>query len=647
MTSCKRLHRGFTFIEVLVALVIIAIGVAGLVSLQRMFIQSSERASSRTAAMEVAQRKIAQLRFQEFADLAAGSETVSLSGEQFSSSWSVTSQYFVAGTWVTASSPSAPTPLPAEPDAKAVLVSVGWTERGGASENLEVESWFTSVQARDGGLAVTQPGAREQPQVTYNPGAAPEVIAVRLTDDGTADTYQVKETTKPTPQVQRQGDRLQVSFNTVTYNQATQTQRIEDFATVNCACQFDGQVDGIGKAPARLTLIDGVLMLDPEGGRVVNNKVTGIPEPKVSQSPLCSICCRDHHDNTELVNEGVVYRNDSLRTQSGNHRHFKNVGGLAVAGQGETYEESCRLRRVNGLFEVYPDWQLEAVSVMSSEFLVSSASNLNYSDYVRSVVKALVLGQQLPAEPSGRGLNVVPGRYQLIGRAIYLDDMSNSHLTAVRAAIAANESDWIEKVPFYEVNLTLLGEWASTNSAVAEVSNEAIQTIVNPDQDYYGTYSRGRVQALDDGTATIRMQSQSGNASILANQAIHPDDTGSSKTSSLNVSVTSQVDEETELFSVTGDLRCITRDNKGNEVACKSSDLNNLSISVSNLNISCELKKGTGNSTSSFSCDGVPSGSTFSISFSLSGASASITPSTVIVENLSHNEVHNILIEIF
>ena len=38
MTSCKNKSTGFTFVEVLVALVIIAIGVAGLVSLQRMFI---------------------------------------------------------------------------------------------------------------------------------------------------------------------------------------------------------------------------------------------------------------------------------------------------------------------------------------------------------------------------------------------------------------------------------------------------------------------------------------------------------------------------------------------------------------------------------------------------------------------------------
>lgn len=98
----NRKARGFTFVEVLVALVIIAIGVAGLVSLQRMFIQSSTRATERTAAMEMAQEKIEELRFTQYNALAAGTDTEQRQGKTFSLSWTSTDQYLVAGTWVTA-----------------------------------------------------------------------------------------------------------------------------------------------------------------------------------------------------------------------------------------------------------------------------------------------------------------------------------------------------------------------------------------------------------------------------------------------------------------------------------------------------------------------------------------------------------------
>lgn len=635
--------RGFTFVEVLVALVIIAVGVAGLVSLQRLFLQSSTRATERTAAMEIAQAKLEELRFTEYASLSAGTDSEVRAGKTYSLSWDVTSQYLVGAGWVPAGSPSEPDPLPPEPHAKSVAMSVSWTERAGDAESLALSAWYSSIEGRDGGLVVTQPGARWTPRVTYNPGAAPEVIAVRLTDDANAQAYQVKETTKPAPLVQQEGDKLQVTFNTVTYDEASKTQRIEDFATVNCTCAFK-DVGDEGLTPARLTLQQGKLMLDPYGSqperKMVGVAIAGQPE-------LCDLCCRDHHDSDEMVAAGNVYRTESgERLPSGDHRHFKNVNGqLVQARLGDEYEESCRMRRVDGYYVTYPDWELEAVSIMNSDYLVNSATIVNYTKYVRDVVYSKIMGTAMPAEPEGRDDEYIPGAYQLIARGIYLDRMTPDHLEAVRTAIESNEPDWLAKVPFYEVNLTLLGNWTSSLPTVAEVTSDEIKTIFKPEENYYGYYSRGRLQALSGGTTTIDFDVNGGNASVLGSSVIHLDEEGEHYASQKYATVVASDDQDVTLYSVTGEINCQYYKSQGNSPGyeqCKSNDFSGLVINISDLNAECTYTDGKQKETPSYSCSGIRAGSSPMITFSHPNQREPFSPPFVKIIDISANEVQNI-----
>lgn len=534
--------------------------------------------------------------------------------------------------------------MPSEPDAKAIAVTVSWIERAGDNESLTLEAWFNNVEGRDGGLVVTQPNPRQKPSVTYNPGAAPEVIAVRLTDDANAEQYQVKETTKPTPQVERRGDRLQVTFNTVTYDEATQTQRIEDFVTVSCACSFVG-VGDTGRTPARLILEGGYLVLDPNGSQPTT-KMVGTPADS-NQPELCSLCCRDHHDSTEMYQSGNVYREESAfaRLPSGDHRHFTNVNGsLVQAGLGDVYEESCRMRRVDGYYVTYPDWDIKAVSAMSSQYLVNLATNANYTDYVRSVVRALVLGQALPAEPADRDIEVVPGAYQLIGRAIYLDKMTSSHLSAVQTAIQNGESNWLAKVPFYEVNLTLLGEWSSSNPGVATVTSEPIETIVDPENNYYGTYSRGRLQTVSGGTTLVDINVGGGNASILGNGAVHANDVGVNYSSALNATVVAQDTDNVELYSITGEINCLYNKVTGQTStweACKSNDFRDVVVNSSEPNVTCTLSTIGNTNTTGYSCDGIRAGTSLTISFGSTTPNTTFDPSSFTVQAISSNVTQN------
>ncbi|RUO49377.1 prepilin-type N-terminal cleavage/methylation domain-containing protein [Pseudidiomarina donghaiensis] len=640
MTS-KNYVRGFTFVEVLVALVIIAVGVAGLVSLQSHFLKSSVRASDRATALSLAQAHIEDMRFQMYEDLASGSNTESVSGKTFALDWSVSPQYFNSG-WVTTGDANLPNPLPAEPDAKAVAVTVTWTARGGETETVSTEAWLSRFEMRDGGLATTAPPPRNEPKVTYTPGAAPEVVAIKLTDDSNATVYQVKETTRPTPRIQSKGDKRMVTFDTVTYDQATQTQRVEDFVTVDCLCKFDGVQADVGVTPQRLTLVDGQLALDPDGGTQVT-KMVGVPADS-NQLELCDKCCRDHHDNFDMVAEGNVYRHESFgaRMPSGDHRHFRWSNGFLVqAGLGENYLESCRMRRVDGWYEVYSDWQMHAVTASTSDYLVNETSAANYGDYVRSVVRALIKGEPLPEPLNDRDTTIVPGAYQFIGRAIYLDDMTNEHLATVRQAITNDEPDWITKVPFYEVNVTLLGEWDSSLEAVATVTNEEISTIVNPEEDYYGNYSRGRVQAISGGQSTVNIVVNEGNSGILGVAPIHPNEVNQTIASNLTVTVRAVTeDDQTNLYSISGQFECLYRKVTGQGEsweACKKNDYNGLTISTSDLNISCDFNYvGTGG-TPSYSCSGIRQGSNLTVTISSTAGNTVFEPSTITVSDINTN----------
>ncbi len=641
----KQQKKGFTFVEVLVALVIIAVGVAGLVSLQRMFLQSSTRATERTAAMEMAQEKIEELRFTQYASLAGGTDSDERAGKTFSLNWTVGSQYLVGSGWVPAGSPSEPDPLPPEPDAKAVTLTVSWVERAGDAASLTMEAWFNKIESRDGGMVVTQPGARAQPRVTYSPGAAPEVMALRLTDDANAEAYQVKETTKPVPLVEKfDGDKLQVTFNTVTYDEASKTQRIEDFVTVNCTCELVDEGNS-GMTPARLTLQNGRLQLDPNGSQP-EDKMVGRAIEK--QPELCDMCCRDHHDSNEMVEAGTVYRTElGERLPSGDHRHFTNKNGVLVqAGRDDQYEESCRMRRVDGYYVTYPDWELEAVTIMNSDYLVEPATSNNYTKYVRDVVYNRVMGEGLPAEPAGRDDEYIPGLYQLIARGVYLDRMSPDHLAAVRAAIEDNRDDWLSLVPFYEVNLTLLGKWESSLPDVASVtSDEDIVTIDDPEGNYY-EYSRGRLAAKTAGTTEVSFNVNSGNASILGSSYIHEDEQGELYTSEKNATVIATDDQDVSLYSVSGDIECEIRPNGNNQQykPCKPNDFKGFSVSITDLNASCEFFDGKGQSKTEYTCKGIRAGSSPVISFHYEDEGARFEPSFIgePLTNISESKQINI-----
>ncbi|MCU7555726.1 prepilin-type N-terminal cleavage/methylation domain-containing protein [Alteromonas sp. ASW11-19] len=645
--------KGFTLVEVLVVSFIIMVGVTGFVTLQSEFMRNDAKLNLRGVAMQLAQEKMDDLRqfdvlevtpgevaYNDIDDdlggtLAAGEVLVRIKTDagrtySFTRNWQVTDQYYVdtdadgqADTWVPEGDPAVPVPTPVLSGKKVVEVSVTWTEHQGGTKSLQLEGSVAPVPVSRSFQATNETdNAKAQPTVNYTPGLAPDVIAYDL---GNGESI---ETSKPVPDIDNRGENNIVQFETIRYiDLPEQNDKLEqeDFLTVNCACKLAG--NGEGFTPS-MTIYDGSELVVQSGEKI--SKTTGVVADN-QQPPICNACCRDHHDTGEMISSEVYYR-----AESGNpHKHYKRQpnGSFTVASAvGDPYDEVCRFRRVDGYFEIYPDWQLIDILEFDDNYLSTEAALDTYRRYSEGVVEAKIMGSSLPAKPAGRSITVTPGGYQLIARGIYLDRMTASHKSALESMIRSGESDWKAIAPFYDVNLTLLSSWYSDDPEVATVTNQAIDTIVDPVNDFYGTYSRGRVEALSDGDAGIQVLALGNNTGITGTPAVSPSDVANARVdNSLIVTVDSKSSSE-KFYALIGDINCLITVNNA-EQSCETNnskksnyvDLSSLAITNSPSRFTCPITIPKGKSTPFFSCEDISENWTGDIIFAFSKPGYQVT----------------------
>ena len=407
------LQAGFGLMEVLIAIVIFAIGMLALASLQGSLTRSSTDANLRTTAAHIAERTIEDLRgfgmidtdpaglINAYNDIVTeGATTITDGGIPFTRSITVTDWYYdVASDTFEYAAPAGI----AVSDFKEVEVTVAWGADAGFQ--TDDENAITSADLGSGEIIVsafvssssTQGSARVTTQKEdndFNPFVSftPENLPLDL--GGGA----YKESTLPVPNVIRVDELVETRFDVVTYstgNDGSVFRRREEFIAVSCECILKAPPGN--EAGRRPTIWAGdeyteVDFIDKPYGVKANN----------IQSPFCDTCCQDHHDggtgtNDPSGDEGAIqynpFRNDDdyvvAGTFAGDHKHFSKDrrGNLTLADAvDDVYVEACKMVRKDGFFRVGHDLRQEGLNVFQYDFLLTSGEIADYSAYVTGEV---------------------------------------------------------------------------------------------------------------------------------------------------------------------------------------------------------------------------------------------------------------------
>lgn len=380
-------QKGIGLIEIMVALVVVAIGILGIAQLQTKVVRSASDANARAIAAVLAQKKIDQLRsfnflstnntefgagdfaFDEITSESAVTISDALSNTQFQLTTNLVGDYYYGATDFTAATTSGT----GTPDFKVVEVLVTWTDIDNSSQQYKVKTVIDGYPPQFSSLKGNSTVGSSPPIIPYTPEAAPDVVPVTL-DIGD----KKKESSKPVPEVSKKGDSTTVSFETVTYNNIdvvnnlADTVKREDFLTAKCLCRngpssnssqiLEGSTTWSEQDLQLEDITDLVSVTPPINDTDVDNSGGEL------QAAECSICCRDGED-----------------TASG----FK----------------SCRLKRIDGVYRIMDEWKMVAFNVIPSSYFnngddgdsddslaamdnTKQAANIaRYSDYVISVLR--------------------------------------------------------------------------------------------------------------------------------------------------------------------------------------------------------------------------------------------------------------------
>lgn len=572
---------GFSLLDVLISIAIFAFGILALVQLQGSLGRSAADASQRTVAVNLAEEIIEKKRgfarlttdpdgnVPAYADIVGGTQYRTRGGIVYRVDTEVSDHYYSGGTVTT-------TPPPARPnsDFKVIDVTVNWdsgqefrvdsdtqASLGSGSVRLTDVIASTTSAASARGLATGNLNAAG-PEVQYDPGSRPDVISITLGNN------RFKESTVPLPDVIRQDERVETTFDVVTYSQfdeAASFIRREEFRAISCACTLRVPTSSAqgGHRPTVWTgkqYAPGEFVSKPYGVSASNQ-----------QSIFCDVCCRDHHDGGTGADDDP---NDPGRTRydpfkgvdeywgspsalAGDHRHYNrdSQGNLILAQtDGATYLEACRLVRKDGYFRTAQDLRAESLNNFPASYLNTDSGVAAYSsfvtrsvlDYEAQVGSTNLYEQQDPPpvfpEPSAvdppvtfpatsisnaTPLPTVTGATsrQLQTRGIYLDYLSDELRVAINCLRLGGSGDdcetpgvitALEIIPFYDVQLTWLARWTETpNNNPVDVTNEAVKTN--------NAHSRG-LAILGSGTdySTVNAAAHRGNLGLTATDPVDP-----------------------------------------------------------------------------------------------------------------------------
>ena len=554
MTANLRASRGFSLLEVLIAVVILTVGLLALASLQMSLVRSSSDTKAQTIAVALAKQRLEQLRgFQALGGTdstcispAAGSTntcyraitdeasaavdgdpattgTQPIGGVLFNRAVSVVRYVYNKAAGIERFDPqtsdtaldstllTSPVTYVAGKDFKRIAVTVSWVDATGATRSVVVEDAVASFNPADSAaVSKTTKGAtpRAARSIITNPASVAGVIPIAI-GDGT-DTA----ATNPRPVIVSQGNNstvVETRFDVYTYaainGTSAQAQSRVETSVVGCKCTKTTAT----QVANRPTYWNGYQYTTPEtaSGIPVSAQATG---NSIVQSELCTDCCRDHHDPGTVT--GAKF--DPRRST---HNHYLNTDlSNAITGAG-TYDEACRLIRVDGVFRVAADAYDDDFILLPTAGMTSTSPTTVVADAVpasgtgsvSSVYQGYVLDYlddrfaasnddtvyNTPINPTSKtgystlqspalvGINSTNAPKFMHARGLYIDYLEPEVRELISDAYddcptGTPKTDCILKLlPFTSINVTELANWTSTLDTKIGVSNNGFPTTID------------------------------------------------------------------------------------------------------------------------------------------------------------------------
>jgi|GEM_PF-4599355 len=135
---------GFSLIEVLIGIAIAALGMVGIVELQSVYMQATNRTQNRLIAMTLASDKFDQLSHLRFYDLvtpnSGSTETINYPTTNFIRHWLITNRTLISGVWVNTPTTALP---PIQPDMKIISITITWTDAQGQQQLMSQQRYVS------------------------------------------------------------------------------------------------------------------------------------------------------------------------------------------------------------------------------------------------------------------------------------------------------------------------------------------------------------------------------------------------------------------------------------------------------------------------------------------------------------------------
>jgi prepilin-type N-terminal cleavage/methylation domain-containing protein len=568
-------QRGFSLIEVLVAAAVLSIGLLALATLQMSLVRTTADSKAYTVAMALAKDKLEELRTfagvrgtRSYQALSDGTDAPgNVGGVEYARGWTVTryvynrdpdgnpataDRAFLAYATDTGDTPNpyngnTATGWVDDNEFKRIAVRVTWVDSTGASQTVALEDAVASLSPSDGAL-ISRSGSAVIPRTvevvindpTLTNGVANGVIPLALSSDTSVDGTSTAAT-NPQPKLLGADYRVaETRYNILTYGAvsngtATAQSKIET-VVVGCTCSYSLASSALVRRPAYW---NGYRYTPPERG--INTAPAGWTQAD-NESPHCTSCCRDHHDQvngTDVTNGGPKF--DPRRA---NHQHYRHdtSGALVGANNAGTYEESCRLVRVDGVYRVTPDAYTDQLNLLetkndasSTPYIPTTQATSNYQAFALKLLDARIvnvtgtstlnnspssmtvaaLEDPTPAtfpstsinEPASISIDNGDQKW-LHARGLYIDWLEPEVINAIvqaktlcaidtapggcASSLAKKEAAVLRLIPFTSINLTEIANWTP-----AKPSDLGGQDVL-----VYNNLLKCTVPAADGGPAT-------------------------------------------------------------------------------------------------------------------------------------------------